>query len=140
MLGGLPLALEQASAYMTAHGTPIDIYIKLFEEQQEELWKRETPPKDYRSTIMTTWEMAFKQIQETQPAAKQLLNLFAFFGPDDIPISIIKTYSDNLPEELKKAVHNPIELEENLSAIYRYSLAERNGDFISFHRLGAGCN
>ena len=135
LLGGLPLALEQASAYMTAHGTPIEIYIKLFEEQQEELWKREIPPKDYRSTIMTTWEMAFKQIQETQPAAKQLLNLFAFFGPDDIPISIIKAYSEILPEELKIAVHNPIELEENLSAIYRYSLVGRNGGFISFHRL-----
>jgi len=135
LLGGLPLALEQASAYMTAHGTPIDIYIKLFEEQQEELWKRETPPKDYKATIMTTWEMAFKQIQETQPVAKQLLNLFAFFGPDDIPISIIKTYSDNLPEELKNIIHNQVELEENLSAINRYSLAERNGDFISFHRL-----
>lgn len=135
LLGGLPLALEQASAYMTTHGTPIEIYIKLFEEQQEELWKRETPPKDYRSTIMTTWEMAFKQIQETQLAAKQLLNLFAFFGPDDIPISIIKAYSEILPEELKTAVHNPIELEESLSAIYRYSLVGRNGDFISFHRL-----
>lgn len=135
LLDGLPLALEQASAYMTAHGTPVETYIKLFEEQQEELWKRETPPKDYKSTIMTTWEMAFKQIQDIHPTAKQLLNLFAFFGPDDIPISIIKTYSDNLPEELKKAVDNPIELEENLSAIHRYSLAERNGDFISFHRL-----
>ncbi len=135
LLGGLPLALEQACAYMTAHGTPIEVYIKLFEEQQEELWKQEIPPKNYRSTIMTTWEMAFKQIQETQPAAKQLLNLFAFFGPDDIPISIIKTYSNDLPEALKKAVDNPIELEENLSAIYRYSLIERNGDFISFHRL-----
>jgi len=134
-LGGLPLALEQACAYMAAHGTPIEIYIRLFEEQQEELWKRETSPKDYRSTVMTTWEMAFKQIQDTHPAAKQLLNLFAFFGPDDIPISVIKTYSDNLPEELRKAIHNPIELEENLSAIHRYSLVQRNGDFISFHRL-----
>lgn len=135
LLGGLPLALEQASAYMTAHGTPIEVYIKLFEEQQEELWERETPPKDYRSTIMTTWEMAFKKIQETHPIAKQLLNLFAFFGPDDIPISIIKTHFEILPEELKTTVHNPIELEENLSSIYRYSLVGRNGDFISFHRL-----
>lgn len=135
LLGGLPLALEQACAYMAAHGTPIETYIKLFEEQKQELWKRQSPPKDYKSTIMTTWEMAFKQIQEIHPIAKQLLNLFAFFGPDDIPISIIKAYSDNLPEELKKAVHNPIELEEDLSAIYRYSLIGRNGDFISFHRL-----
>lgn len=135
LMGGLPLALEQACAYMAAHGTPIEIYIRLFEEQQEELWKRETPPKDYQATIMTTWEMAFKKIQGTHPAAKQLLNLFAFFGPDDIPVSIIKTYSDNFPEELRNAVHNPIELEENLSTIYRYSLVERNGGFISFHRL-----
>jgi tetratricopeptide (TPR) repeat protein len=135
LLGGLPLGLEQASAYMTAHGTPIEIYIKLFEEQQSELWKRETPPKEYKSTIMTTWEMAFKEIQETHPAAEQLLSLFSFFGPDDIPISIIKDYSSNLPEELKKIFNSSIELEENLSAIHRYSLAERNGDFISFHRL-----
>lgn len=135
LMGGLPLALEQASAYMSAHGTPIGIYIKLFEEQQEELWKRQPLPKDYRFTIMTTWEMAFRQIQESHPAAKQLLNLFAFLGPDDIPLSIIKTYSEYFPDELKKAVRNPIELEENLSAIYSYSLVERNGEFISFHRL-----
>lgn len=135
LLGGLPLALDQASAYMTTHGTPVETYIKLFEEQQVELWKRETPPKEYKSTIMTTWEIAFKKIRESHPAAEQLLSLFSFFGPDDFPISIVTTYADRLPQELKKVANNSIELEENLSAIYRYSLAERNGGFISFHRL-----
>jgi hypothetical protein len=76
LLGGLPLAMEQASAYMSKRGTPVETYIQLFEAQQKELWQHETPPRDYKATVTTTWEMAFKQIQQTQPIAKDLLNPF----------------------------------------------------------------
>jgi tetratricopeptide (TPR) repeat protein len=135
LLGGLPLAMEQASAYMSRRGTPVEIYIQLFEAQQKELWQHETPPKNYRATVTTTWEMAFKQIQQTQPVAKDLLNLFSFFAPDAIPLSIIKTFVSELPPSAREVVIQPLALEDCLAALNSYSLIEREGDVISIHRL-----
>jgi tetratricopeptide (TPR) repeat protein len=135
LLGGLPLAIEQACAYMSKHGTPVEIYLKLFAEQQQELWKRESSPKDYHATLITTWGMAFKQIRQVQPVAEKLLSIFAFFAPDGISLSVFKLRADLLPEDMQKVVNNPVELEECLAALYSYSLIEREGDFISIHRL-----
>jgi hypothetical protein len=118
----LPLAMEQACAYMNQRGTTIEIYMRLFEEQRQQLWKIETAPKDYKATIITTWKMAFQQIRQIEPVAEELLSLFSFFAPDDIPMSMLQTYSEHLPPNVAKIVNSLIDLEECLAVLYRYSL------------------
>ena len=57
-LGGLPLALEQAAAYMQATGRSIGEYLELFRQRRAELLGR-GEPTGYDKRVATTWSLAF---------------------------------------------------------------------------------
>lgn len=135
-LGALPLALAQAAAYIEETGKTFSHYLHLFKESQQELLCRGVPSADYPATVATTWEISFKQIENTVPAGADLLNLCSFFAPDDISIEIIRKGVEQLSEELAPAILSPVEFNDIIAALRRYSLIEiLNDDAISLHRL-----
>ena len=134
-LGCLPLALEQAAAYIEACGCSLSHYANLFQESKEALLQEGRLATDYPDTVATTWEMAFQQVERENPAAADLLRLCAFFAPDDIPLQVIKDGAKYLPEPLASAVANPLAFDKSLAALRHYSLVERKAEFISVHRL-----
>jgi hypothetical protein len=80
----LPLALEQAAAYMDqTHTTPAD-YMGLYREHGAELLAL-GEPLTTEQTVATTWQVALEQVRAT-PAAQELLSLCTFLAPDDIPV------------------------------------------------------
>jgi hypothetical protein len=93
--GALPLACEQAAAYIVATGTSISEYLALFNERRSELWGEEARHlKDIgeRVTVSTVWELSFAKIRESQPAAIDLLNLLSFMAAETVPLRIISQY------------------------------------------------
>src|ERR1019366_511180 len=89
MLGHLPLALEQAAAFMAETGTPFLEYVRLFERRASELLDMKAPQHlRYPATVATTWNLLFERIGSERPAAAQLLQLCAFMAPDAIPGAI----------------------------------------------------
>lgn len=134
-LGDLPLALEQAGAYIEATGTTLAAYVDLFEQYQLALLDEQPPSGDYPHSIGTTWNLAFEQVHQQSPAAVDLLNLCAFLAPDDIPLSIIRDGSKRLPEPLATMVQEGRALNRALAALLRYSLIERRDDLLSVHRM-----
>ena len=65
-LGGLPLALEQAAAYMQATGRSIAEYLALFRQRRADLLAR-GEPAGYGKQVATTWALAFDQLQQSRP-------------------------------------------------------------------------
>jgi len=102
-LGDLPLALEQAGAYVETNGKPLAEYLSLFQKRRAELLRR-GQPAGYPDTVATTWEISFREVEQQSPAAAGLLNLCAFLAPDDIPLSILREDARGLPEVLVEAV------------------------------------
>jgi len=98
-LGDLPLALEQASAYVEATGISWADYLDLFRQYRQDLLK-EHQPLAYDATVATTWEISFQKIKAETPVAVDLLNVCAFLAPDEIPRSL-------LIEGLQKDVQSP---------------------------------
>lgn len=133
-LGDLPLALEHAGAYIDATGISLADYLKLFETYQTMLFD-ESEPAEYPVSITKTWNLAFQQIQQSTPAAADLLNLCAFFAPDDIPLNMIREGAEFLPEGLKEVVQSPLALNKAIAALRCYSLIEMNDDMLSVHRM-----
>jgi len=131
-----PLALEQAAAYIEATGNTLAGYRALFRTHALALLQRGTPGTDYPATVATTWELSFARLEAQSPAAAALLNLCAFFAPDDIPRDIITTHARFLPEPLRAAVGDALAFDDAVAAIRRYSLIEA-GDAatLSLHRL-----
>ena len=75
-LGGLPLALEQAAAYMLATGRSVTGYLDVFRRRRGELLGR-GEPAGYTKQVATSWTLAFDQLQRTAPQAIALLRLTA---------------------------------------------------------------
>ena len=133
-LGDLPLALEQAGAYMEERAISLADYLKLFQERRAEVLDRGKPIA-YPKTIATTWDISLQAIREDLPEAVDLLKLLAFLSPDDIPRSLLREGAGDLPEPLKFVLQDSIKLNDAVAALRRYSLIDIADDRLSIHRL-----
>lgn len=134
-LGYLPLALEQAAAYVAARGGTLAGYLKRFHAQHREVLER-GDPTDYPKTVATTWELALRAAAEQAPGAAELLTLCAFLAPDAIPLDLLSSHPQVLPETLREVVANPVALDDAVVALRRYSLVEAiDESTLSVHRL-----
>jgi tetratricopeptide (TPR) repeat protein len=133
-LGDLPLALEQAGAYIGESAISLADYLKLFQEQRIEILKR-GKPVSYPDTIATTWDISFKAVQKESANAIDLLKLLAFLAPDNIPKSLLIKGTSEMPEPLSSVVADGIKFNDSTSALRRYSLISITEDSLSIHRL-----
>ena len=134
-LGDLPLALEQAGAYIEATGTTLADYQELFQSRREELWDDESPPPDYLDTVATTWSLAMEEVSKKSPAAADLLNLCAFLSPDEISPGMLGEGAEHIPEPLASTAADGLAMNRVVRALRRYSLIDASGESISVHRL-----
>ena len=138
LLGNLPLALEQAAAYINATPSNVQSYSLLFTERREELWRdkrHETHPDDYPYTIATTWTISIEKMQEDSPGALPLLQVCSFFAPDDIPLFLLVWGKEILPEPLTTILGDTLVRNQVLAALSDYSLLNCQNDFLSAHQL-----
>jgi hypothetical protein len=84
VLGDLPLALEQAAAYVEETTTTPRDYLELLGNRAKELFALGRPASS-EQTIATTWTVALERLRAETPAAEDLLRLCAFLAPDDLP-------------------------------------------------------
>ncbi len=132
-LGGLPLALELAAAYIVNRKKSVGEYISIFDELKEQFLDKEYT-EDYPYTIKNAWDITIKEIKSQE--AMQLLNLCAFLAPDNIGISMFLRGKDFLPSPLDKKTEKEIYFDDVISELTCYSLVKRNeNNSISIHRL-----
>ena len=140
-LGGLPLALEQAGAYMQASGRSIAGYLGLFRARRAELLDR-GDPAGYDKRVATTWALAFAELGGEGPAAG-LLRLVACCAAEDIPLDLL--LRPDLAAEDFDAVVGPVLVplldddlarDEAVAGLRRFSLISApRGGMVSVHRL-----
>ena len=101
-LGGLPLALEQAAAYLQASGDSLAGYLASFRQRRPDMLGR-GEPTGYRGTVATTWALAFAQLEQSAPGAVGLLRLLAYCAPEAIPLRLLLQPRPGLAEQLGPA-------------------------------------
>ncbi len=85
-MGGLPLALDQAGAYIEETGCGLSGYLELYRTHQIDLLQRRSAgPSDHPEPVAVTWRLGFLKVERTNPAAADLLRFCAFLVPDAIP-------------------------------------------------------
>ncbi|MCK5012936.1 MAG: tetratricopeptide repeat protein, partial [Candidatus Omnitrophica bacterium] len=134
-LGDLPLALEHAGAYMDATGKSLFDYLKMFTNRKNELWDRAGRPPDYKDTVATTWNIVFDEVMQLSSSGADLLNLCAFLAPYDIPIELLNSGVQYLPESLAAVLADFQAFDDAVAPLRRYSLVEITAETISVHRL-----
>jgi tetratricopeptide (TPR) repeat protein len=139
ILGGLPLALDQAAAYIEEMSLSLEEYITLYGVEQYSFLDRRGPiigDADHPESVAVTFSLSFKKIEAESQAAADLLRLCAFLDADAIPEEIFHEGREALGDTLGAAAANPIKLAEAIGAPARYSLLRRNPNQIdNIHRL-----
>ena len=135
-LGDLPLALEQAAAYVDAAGISFEDYLNLYRQRRADLLARGKIGDGYPNTVATTWDLAFERAEAECPAAGGLLRLVACLAPDDLPADLIRSWDEPWPGPLDAIRTDPLGWSDALAALRHHSLVRvgGNGTF-SVHRL-----
>lgn len=138
-LGGLPLALEQAGAYVAAQPKRRTLATYLAQFLNSPYTRMEKDPArtgDYREVVATTWAISLQAVTVEDSAARDLLSICALFSPDRIPIDLILEKCDCFPDRLADTVQDPDRAGEIVGILLRYSLIDAaTQDMISMHRL-----
>ncbi len=136
-LGGLPLALDQAGAYLEETGCSLSDYWHLYQQHRGALLLKRGLAVDHPEPIATTWSLSFEQAREKNPAAADLLCVCAYLAPDIIPEEILTAGASSLGLILAPVADDPFRLNQALEALRAYSLLRRNPTekTLSIHRL-----
>ena len=143
-LGGLPLALEQAAAYIQASGGSLARYLVIVPPAAGgACWPAASRPGTARRST-TTWSLAFTQLERSAPHAVGLLRLLACCAPEPIPLRLLLQPRPGLADDLGGDVaavlvpllEDELAVDDAVAALRRYSLVIPAGDgLVSVHRL-----
>ena len=148
-LGGLPLALEQAAAYISALKCSAQSYLEQYREQKSILLNRESAKpcsevySEARLAVQTTWRLNFNYIENDETdeglgkAASFFMKIATYLSPDEIPIEILNVGTPEMDHKyLKDRLKMPIGAEQIVDLLLRFSLFKRKSDdSLSIHRL-----
>ncbi len=134
-LGYLPLALTQAAAYIEETGKSVADYLALYQQHRQKLLSRAKPAADYPYTVATTWELSFQAVQQQCAAATDLLHLCAFLAPEEIPWDLLQPTLSEVEQLKASALADPLESDEAVAVLRRYSLLEVKDQALLLHRL-----
>jgi tetratricopeptide (TPR) repeat protein len=137
-LDGLPLALDQAGAYVEETGCGLSVYLDLYRNHAPELLRRRGAlSSDHPDPVATTWALSFENIEKASPAAAELLRFCAFLDPDQIPEEVFSEGAPELGPVLGPIGSDALELNSSISEILKYSLLRRdaNSRTLEIHRL-----
>jgi len=136
-LGGLPLALDQAGAYIHETRTALQDYLSLLKQRAKELLDRRGGLRADHLSVAQTFLTSFEKLQKLNGAAAELLQVVAFLPPAAIPEEIFTEGAAEFGPELTAAASDPLKWNDAIGAALRYSLLERDPDekLLAVHRV-----
>ena len=143
-LGGLPLALEQACAYIRNLSCSMSDYLEQYEKCSLELLDEQDASSaslnqsQERLAVRTTWLLNFEYIKQSKNGnlAVRFLYACAFFNPTGIQQDLINPGKPPIDETYRDYVNTPLGSSHILKLLTDFSLFQRNKDSsLSVHRL-----
>ena len=141
-LGYLPLALEQAAAYIVAKKARFQDYLDSYQKLKLKRLEKSKPKLgNYSDSVATAWSLNFQQVEKAEPAAADLLRVSAVLHPDAIPFELLtqggSQLGDALAEALEDSAEDPLLVNELLEPLCTYSLIRVDlvNQAYSIHRL-----
>jgi len=133
-LGRLPLALEQAAAYMGRAQMPGEDYLELLHTRAGELYARGRV-SSRADTIATLWNISLDRVAGEDTAAIQLLEICSYLAPESVPLDLFTAHSAALPRPLSIAAADKLAFNDTVAVLVDYSLAQRSRAGLQVHRL-----
>jgi hypothetical protein len=123
-LGHLPLALDQAAAYITQHRTTLAAYRHLLATDPGRTLTTPAEGTPTDRAVARVWTLTRAAIDARLPLAGRLLDILAWLGPDLLPRDV-----------LAPAAGSPTEVSDALALLASYSMITLTAETVSVHRL-----
>jgi len=141
-LGGLPLALEQAAAYIQAAGISLAGYLSLFGDRRADLLAR-GEDAGHPADVAATLALALSRLRDEAPAAAGLLQLLACLAPEPVPLTllcadaqVVGKLTPGVAATIGALLGDPVAAGDVVAALRRYSLVTPAGvGLVTVHRL-----
>lgn len=137
-MGFLPLALDQAGAYIEEIGCSLATYLELYRTHRAELLRRRGHVSpDHPESVATTWSLNFRHVEQAKPTAADLLRLCAFLEPDAIPEELFSEGRAALDPALQALAANELQINEAIEVLRCFSLVQLQPrqQMLRLHRL-----
>ena len=121
-LGFLPLAIEQAGAYLAQAGATPREYLDLLARYPAAMYQAAAEGGDAARTIARIWHVTLDRLAE-DPLAGQVLRILAWYAPDGIPRALLDGLAD--PPAVLRAV----------GRLAAYSMLTADAGTLAMHRL-----
>ena len=129
-LGGLPLALYQAGAFIQHSGWSFAQYSASLESRAEALLADNSAylyrPTGESLTTISVWDRSLEAAAQRAPAAQPIMEVLACYEAEAIPRSLLAA---------PLIAADDVEIERALSALGQLSLITYANQYISLHRL-----
>lgn len=129
----IPLAVNQAAAYINRRSISICAYIKRFQDsdrQKSSLLRHDGGDirrhENMSNSIAVTWQVTFDQILLENPAAANLLSLLSCFQPQNIPQHMLSRYNEGLVSEFGNNACDV--LVDDIDCLFAYSLISKSAE------------
>jgi tetratricopeptide (TPR) repeat protein len=137
-LGGLPLALDQAGAYIEETGCGLAGYLHRYEQQRVQLLdRRGISGRDHPQSVTTTFKLSHERVEREQGAAADLLRVCALLHAEAIPEELFEAGAIHLGPELAPLTADPSRFDQTIAVLRTLSLLQRQPETrtLSIHRL-----
>ena len=121
-LGLLPLAIEQAGAYLAQAGATPREYLELLARYPAAMYQAAAEGGDAARTIARIWHVTVDRLAD-DPLAGQVLRILAWYAPDGIPRKLLDGLAD--PPAVLHAV----------GRLAAYSMLTADSGTLAMHRL-----
>lgn len=138
LLAGLPLAIDQAGAYIEETGCSLEEYLDRYHQYRLALLdRRGAHTMEHPASVIATISLCVERVRQRNPAALELLLCCAFLHPDAIYEEILRTGASALGPSLTEVVSQPLLFDDALATLRAVSLLYRNtkNKQLTLHRL-----
>jgi tetratricopeptide (TPR) repeat protein len=136
-MGLLPLALDQAGAYIEATRCNLPDYLRLLRSSPLRLLDERGAHVDHPLSVTRTFTLAFAQLEQSNAAAAELLTACTFLAPEAIPEEFFCAGAAYLGPTFEMLDFDPFQFNSTMQTLLAYSLLQRqpNTHTLTIHRL-----
>ena len=138
IMGGLPLALDQAGAYIEETGCSLSDYLGYYGQQRAYLLaRRGNQVQDHLHSVTTTFRLAMERVGQEQQRAADVLRVCALLHPEAIHEELFVQGAPYLGPALEALAADLIQFDQTLAVLRNFSLVQRQAETstLSLHRL-----
>ncbi|TYB49529.1 FxSxx-COOH system tetratricopeptide repeat protein [Actinomadura chibensis] len=124
-LGCLPLALDQAAAYIRQTRITLGRYLGLLRRHPARCYAKAADGDKAQATIARLWDITLRTLREQAPRAAELVSVLAHYAPADVPRVILGGGDEEATEAADAA----------LGVLASHSMIDLTGEVVAMHRL-----